>query len=106
MTAFILRGDKIEISCAKGVELRDNNFNIGGHAIWDGIGRMDGRHQFEAEAIAAVSGPEYFALQKLPNRAIYEPPISCYAIRLYNSWAASLANEQRRYKGRAYGDKH
>jgi hypothetical protein len=38
--------------------LRDNVFNPGGLAIWDGIGQMDGKDQFEAEAIAAVSGPE------------------------------------------------
>ena len=69
MTAFRLRGEKIEISCANDVELRDNYFNIGGLAIWDGIGQMDGKDQFEAEAIAAVSQAEYFALQKLPNRA-------------------------------------
>jgi hypothetical protein len=70
MTASRLRGEKNEISCANGAELRDNNFNIGGHAIWDGIGRMDRKHHFEAEATAAVSGPEYFALQKLPKRTI------------------------------------
>ena len=29
---------------------------------------MDGNDQFEAEAIAAVSGPEYFALQTLENK--------------------------------------
>ena len=71
MTASRLRGEKIEISCANGAELRDNNFNIGGHAIWDGIGRMDGQDQFEAEAIAAVSQAEYCSLQMLPNRALY-----------------------------------
>jgi hypothetical protein len=60
-----LRGEKIEISCANGGDLRDNHFNIGGHAIWDGIGRMDGKDQFEAEASVAVSGPEYFALRSL-----------------------------------------
>jgi hypothetical protein len=65
MTAFRLRGDKTEISCANGLELRDNNFNLGGLAIWDGIGRMDGNDQYEAEATAAVSGPAYFAIQTL-----------------------------------------
>jgi hypothetical protein len=39
------------------VELRDNDFNIGGLAIWDRIGQMDRDDQFEAEAIAAISGP-------------------------------------------------
>ena len=29
---------------------------------------MDGKDQFEAEAIAAVSQAEYFALQKLVNK--------------------------------------
>ena len=73
-------GEKNEISCANGAELRDNDFNLGGLAIWDGIGRMDGKDQFEAEAIAAVSEPEYFALQKLLNRTLYGPPISCYEV--------------------------
>ena len=36
---------------------------------------MDRNDQFEAEAIAAVSQPEYFALQKLVNRALYDPLI-------------------------------
>jgi hypothetical protein len=31
---------------------------------------MDRQDQFEAEAIAAVSEPEYFALQKLVNKQI------------------------------------
>jgi hypothetical protein len=74
MTASKLRGENIEISCAMDAELRDNNFNIGGHAIWDGIGQMDGNDQFEAEAIAAVSGPGYFALQKLVNTALTDRP--------------------------------
>jgi hypothetical protein len=69
MIAIRLRGEKIEFSCAHGLELRDNCFNIGGHAICHGIERMDRQDQFEAEATAAVSGPEYFSLQKLPNRA-------------------------------------
>jgi hypothetical protein len=55
--------------------LRDNGFNIGGLGFWDGIGQMDGKDQFDAEAIAAVSQAEYFALQKLPNRALYDPLI-------------------------------
>jgi hypothetical protein len=50
---------KTKISCAKVAELRDNDFNIGGHAIWDGIGRMDRYDQFEAEAIAAVTPPNF-----------------------------------------------
>jgi hypothetical protein len=58
MTASRLRGEKTEISCAKVADLRDNDFNIGGLAIWDGIGRMDRQDPFEAEATAAVSGPE------------------------------------------------
>jgi hypothetical protein len=62
-----LHGEKNEITCANGKELRDNGFNPGGLAIWDGIGQMDRNDQFEAEAIAAVSGPEYFALKKLVN---------------------------------------
>jgi hypothetical protein len=37
--------------------LRDNDSNLGGLAIWHGIGRMDRKDQFEAEAIAAVSDP-------------------------------------------------
>jgi hypothetical protein len=69
-----LRGEKIEISCAHGADLRDNHFNIGGHAIWDGIGRMDRKDQFEAEATAAVSEVEYFALQRLPNNALTDRP--------------------------------
>jgi hypothetical protein len=40
------------------MDLRDNDFNIGGLAIWDGIGRMDRKHQFETEATAAVSQAE------------------------------------------------
>jgi hypothetical protein len=80
-TASRLRGEKSEISCANSGILRDNDFNIGGLAIWDGIGRMDRKHQFEAEASAAVSGPEYFDLQRLPNRAFYGPPIRHYTIR-------------------------
>jgi hypothetical protein len=80
MTASRLRGEKNEISCANCADLRDNNFNIGGLAIWDGIGRMDRKHQFEAEAIAAVSEPEYFALQRLPNRALFGSPISSYEV--------------------------
>ena len=70
MTAFSLRGEKIEISCANDAELRDNDFNIGGQAIWHGIGQMDRKDQFEAEAIAAVSQAEYFALQRLVNKQI------------------------------------
>jgi hypothetical protein len=49
MIAFTLRGEEIEISCAKVADLRDNGFNIGGLAIWDGIGRMDRQDQFEAD---------------------------------------------------------
>ncbi len=47
---------------------------------------MDRNDQFEAEAIAAVSQPEYFALQRLPNRTLspnvdrYGPPISSYEV--------------------------
>jgi hypothetical protein len=66
----ILRGEKKSIfPVQNGGDLRDNDFNIGGHAIWDGIGHMDGNNHFEAGAIAAVSGPEKFALQGLVNRA-------------------------------------
>jgi hypothetical protein len=57
---------KNEISCAKDADLRDNGFNIGGLAIWDGIERMDRNDQFDAEANEAVSQPEYFSLQRLP----------------------------------------
>jgi hypothetical protein len=32
----ILRGEKIEINCANGGELRDNDFNLGGLAFWHG----------------------------------------------------------------------
>jgi hypothetical protein len=71
---FILRGEKNKISCAKDAELRDNNFNIGGLAIWDGIGRMHGNDQFETVATAAVSQTEYFALQRLPNRVLTDRP--------------------------------
>jgi hypothetical protein len=74
MIAEVLRGEKNEISCADGGELRDNDFNPGGLAIWHGIGRMDGNDQFEAEAIAAVSQAEYFALQKLPNNTLTDHP--------------------------------
>jgi hypothetical protein len=74
MTVFLLRREKNEISCANGAELRDNHFNPGGLTIWHGIGRMDRKLQFEAEAIAAVSGPGYFALQKLPNRPYTDRP--------------------------------
>jgi hypothetical protein len=49
MNASWLRGEEIEISCTNGADLRDNGFNIGGLAIWDGIGRMDRKHQFEAD---------------------------------------------------------
>jgi hypothetical protein len=58
MIAFILRGEKNEISCAKDAELRDNYFNFGGLAIWDGTGRMNRNDPFEAEASAAVSQAE------------------------------------------------
>jgi hypothetical protein len=88
MIAFILRGEKNKISCANGGELRDNDSNPGGLAFWHGIGQMDGNVQFEAESTEAVSQPEFFTLQKLPNRALYVPPTSSYAIRLYNSWHA------------------
>jgi hypothetical protein len=57
-----LRGEKNEISCAHGADLRDNCFNIGGLAFWHGIGRMDRKDQFEAEATAAVNQAEYFGL--------------------------------------------
>jgi hypothetical protein len=80
MTASRLRGKNIEISCVNGADLRDNGFNIGGLAIWDGTGRMDRNDQFEAEAIAAVSQAEHFSLQRLPNRAFYGPPISSYEV--------------------------
>jgi hypothetical protein len=72
--AFRYGEKKNEISRAKGVELRDNGFNPGGLAIWDGIGQMDRKHQFEAEATAAVSGPEYFALQILQNKPYTDRP--------------------------------
>jgi hypothetical protein len=49
MTEFILRREKTVISCANGKGLRDNNFNLGGLAIWDGIGQMDGNDQFETD---------------------------------------------------------
>jgi hypothetical protein len=74
MTAFILRGELNEISCANDADLRDNGFNIGGLAIWDGIGQMDRKHQFEAEATSAVSRPEYFSLQRLVNNALTDHP--------------------------------
>jgi hypothetical protein len=64
MTAFRLRGGTNEIPCANGAELRDNHFNPGGLAIWDGIGQMNRQDQFEAEVTAAVSGL----------------PISCYEV--------------------------
>ena len=38
-------------------------------AVWQfgmGLGEMDGKHQFEAEAIAAVSQAGYFSLQSFP----------------------------------------
>jgi hypothetical protein len=99
MTAFILRGEKIEISCANGGELRDNDFNFGGLAIWDGIGRMDGNDQFEAEAIAAVSQAEYFALQRLPNGALYGPPIRCYTDSITKCWAVLRSLSKRKKFG-------
>jgi hypothetical protein len=40
MIAFRLRGEKIEISCANWEKLCNNNFNLGGLAIWDGAGQM------------------------------------------------------------------
>jgi hypothetical protein len=49
MIASRLREEKIEISCANAAELRDNGFNIGGLAIWHGIGQMDGKDQLEAD---------------------------------------------------------
>jgi hypothetical protein len=52
-----------KIFCANGAELRDNDFNLGGLAIWDGTGRMDRQHRFEAEAIVAVSEPDYFSFR-------------------------------------------
>jgi hypothetical protein len=75
MAASRLRGETNEISCAKDMELRDNDSNPGGLAIWDGTGRMDLNDQFEAEGIAAVSQAGYFALQKLVNRALFRSPI-------------------------------
>jgi hypothetical protein len=65
---------KIEISCANGQDLRDNGFNIGGLAFWHGIGRMDRKDQFEAEAAAAVSQAEYFSLQRLSNKHYFYRP--------------------------------
>jgi hypothetical protein len=88
MIAFTLRGEKNEISCTNGADLRDNGFNFGGLAIWHGIGRMDGKDQFEAEAIAAVSGSEYCSLQRLPNRTLYAPPISSYEFPGYGTQSA------------------
>jgi hypothetical protein len=46
MTASRLQGEKIEIICANGANLRDNNFNIGGLAIWVGSGQMDRNYQY------------------------------------------------------------
>jgi hypothetical protein len=37
---------------------------------------MDRNDQFEAEFTEAVSGLVYFALQRLPNRALFGLPIS------------------------------
>jgi hypothetical protein len=88
MIAFILRGEKIEISCAKVEELRDNGFNFGGLAIWDGIGQMDGKDHIDAEAITAVSESEYCSLQRLPNRTLYAPPISSYEFPGYGTQSA------------------
>jgi hypothetical protein len=42
MTASKLRGVKIEISCAKVAELRDNDFNIGGLGFGVGSGEWTG----------------------------------------------------------------
>jgi hypothetical protein len=42
--------EKNEISCAKDADLCDNDFNIGGLAIWEGIGRMNGNDQCEADS--------------------------------------------------------
>jgi hypothetical protein len=42
MTAFILRGEKIKISRAKGAELRDNDFNPGGLGFGMGSGEWTG----------------------------------------------------------------
>jgi hypothetical protein len=81
MTASRLRGEKTEISCANGRGLRDNDFNPGGLAFWDGIGQMNRNDPIEAEAIAAVSQAEYFALQRLPNRALYGSSIRHDTIR-------------------------
>jgi len=81
MIAFILRGEKNEISCANGSELRDNDSNPGGLAIWHGTGRMNRNDQFEAEAMEAVSERDHFSLQRLPNRALYGLPISSYEVR-------------------------
>jgi hypothetical protein len=78
MIAFILGGELTEISCATVTDLRDNNFNFGGLAIWDGIGQMARKDHIEAEAIAAVSQAEYLSRQKLVNRTLYGPPISSY----------------------------
>jgi hypothetical protein len=78
---YLAGREKIENSCANEAKLRDNYFNIGGLAFWDGVGRMDGKDQFEAEATESVSQPEYFALQKLVNRALFRSPIRHDTIR-------------------------
>jgi hypothetical protein len=41
---------------------------------------MDRNDPIEAEAIQAASEPVYFALQKLPNKALYGSPIRHYTI--------------------------
>jgi hypothetical protein len=43
MTAFWLRGEKNEISCANGAELRDNGFDPGGLGFGMGSGKWTGR---------------------------------------------------------------
>jgi hypothetical protein len=50
MIAFILRGEKNEISCSKGADLRDNDFNIGGLVIRDGVGRNGWQNDFDVES--------------------------------------------------------
>jgi hypothetical protein len=39
--------------------------------------------KIKAVSIEVVSGPEYFALQKIPDRALFGPPIGSYEVPGY-----------------------
>jgi hypothetical protein len=79
MTASSLRGEKknkFPVQMARNCAIM-----ISILAVWQfGMGQMDRKDHIEAEATAAVSVPEYFALQRLSRSTIYGPPISSYEV--------------------------